>query len=837
MANKGNSVDIYRAVQDVEYAKQLSRGDWEALFSSSEFQFILGEHPEWRELLLTHHHDALVSFGLLPRTELFQEEETIAAGPPGVGAKDSYTVIGQDIRRVQGPGVVSGIGRYVENMSMPGMLHQATLRSPHPHAIIKSIDTSKAEAFPGVAGMVHFFNLSEEENARVSGGPPARFIFNEEVRRVGEPIVALAATSWHIADEAVRLIEVEYEVLPAVLDMLEGMKESTPQQWENDLPGTTINIQNPAILGDPDAGFAEADVVVEMITNRSVEQHMALEPTSSLMYWDNNRLIVYLTTQWAHGVRNTLAQRLSIPASQIRVVQTGYMGSGYGFRGGIAEDEVHSAILARRLGVPIKRVATRSEDFVTRQHRPRFQNTVRIGAMSDGTLTALHAHVIADVGAQRAGAASGSWFGYQNLYAFPNMKLEAIDVYTNSYLSGPYRCVSHPAATLAQEVTLDALANQIGMDPVELRMKNFNLVGSPFSGAPFSNPGIATTLTEAANAIDWSSKWHAPGANEVSPGVFHGIGIACHTCSHGGGLGGTGQVLINTDGSMNVLSASNEVGSGERTLMAMIASETVGIPLDQVHITHSVDTDVTTDTIGTFGSLQTNTGGSGVYEAGVDAKRQLLDAAIPLFASNFELEVTADQLDISEGFVFYKDDPDAQVSVSDVVSAEVGFFGAIVGRGRHITVPGFTRAAYATQAAEVEVDTLTGSITVTKYVAAHDIGKALNPFALEQQIEGGVIMALGAALTEEMLIDLATGLPLTDNILEYKALSIKDAPPVVDVILVEHARDYGVFGAHGIGEPPIAIAGPVISNAVFNAIGVRVSDMPFTRDKVLAALA
>jgi CO/xanthine dehydrogenase Mo-binding subunit len=831
MAKIQKHLDVYRAVQDHAYAAKLSRSEWLELINSPEYLFVMGEHPEWRDSLLNRHQKILRQFGILEQARALQED----TGALGVGAKEEYSVIGQPILKYQGPGIVSGVGQYVENMSMPGMVHQAALRSPHPHAIIRSIDTSKAEALPGVVDIIHFFNLDESENARTSGGPPARFLFDLEVMKVGDAVAVVAAESWHIAEEATRLIEVEYEVLPAVLDMFVGMQESTPKQWENELPGTIINLPEPDIFGDPDAAFAEADLVVEVESSRSTESHVALEVTSSLMYWDEDRLVVYLTTQWAHGARNTLAQRLGIAQNNVKVINTGYMGSGYGFRGGIAEDEVYSAILARRTGRPVKRVATRSEDFITRGHRPQFKNTVRLGLTSDGTITALHANVIANVGAQRAGAATGSFFGYENLYAAPNIKLEGTDVFTNTYVSGPYRCVSHPAATLGLEVTIDEAANRLGMDPVELRLKNFNLVGNPFNGNPFSNPGIATTLTEAARAIDWANKWHAPGANEVRPGVFHGIGIACHTCSHGGGLGGSGQVHINADGTMNVVSGSTEIGSGQRTHMLMIAAEAMGIPLDMVKITPYVDTDLTTDTIGTFGSLQTNTGGSGVFEAAMDARRQIFERAVPLFLNNLELEVTADQLDIKDGMIYVIDNPEASMSVADVV--RTAGLGGIVGNGKHSAIPGFTRAAYATQAGEIEVDTVTGSIVVTNWVAAHDIGKAINTMNLRSQIHGGTIMALGAALTEEMLIDIATGLPLTDNILEYKALSIKDVPRHIEVILVEHARSYGVFGAHGIGEPPMGMAGPVISNALFNALGVRITAMPFTRDKVLAALA
>lgn len=830
MSKTNTFIDVHKAVQDSAYAKTLTQAQWQELVTSPEWFVILGEYPEMAQSFIEANQDSLNVFGYFQQTEEPQEE----TGLLGVGAKENYSVLGSRIPRIQGIGVVTSIGNYVENMTRPGMLFQKTLRSPHPHANILSIDTSEAEAMPGVVDIIHFFNLSEEENARVSSGPPPRYLFNQEVLQVGAPVAALVAESEHVADEAIRKIKVEYEVLPAVLDMFEGMQASTLKQWDNEYDGTILNIQE-ASIGDIEAGFAEADAIVEVESSRSTEQHLALEPTSSLVYWENDRLMVYFTTQWAHGTRNTMAQRLGVPQNQIRVIQTGYMGSGYGYRAGADEDEVHAAILSRRTGRPIKRVATRSEDFVTRTHRPQFALKVRAGAKSDGTLTALDFDVTANVGAQRASAAAGAWFNFQTLYNAPNINLKGTDVFTNSYRSGPYRCVSHPAGTLAMETTLDQLANEIGMDPVEFRLKNFNLVGNLFNGQPFSNPGIATTLTGAAEAIGWADKWHAPGTNEVRPGVFHGIGIASHSCSHGGGLGGRGMVVVNPDGSMNVISASNDLGGGQRTEMAMIGAETVGIPFEKVHITPYVDTDNTADTIGTFGSLQTNTGGSGVYEAGMDAKRQILSLAVGIFARDQELEVTPEDLDTGDGFVFVKENPEAQIPIAQVV-ASGGFGAAVIGRGNHQMVPGFTRIAYATHAAEVEIDTLTGTVKVIDYAAAHDIGKAMNPLGLEQQIQGGVTMALGAALTEEMLIDHATGLPLTDNILEYKALSIKDLPFTTKVVLVEHARAYGVYGAHGIGEPPMSPPGPAISNAIFNAIGVRITDMPYTRDKILAAI-
>lgn len=825
-------VDINKAVHDPAYAARLTTSQWETLVRSAEFDELLGEHQELAERFIQDNQRVLANFGIGVHGRRTANQSL---------AQEDFSVLGKRIPRVQGLGVVTGLGQYVENMTMPGMLYMRTLRSPHPHAIVKNIDTSQAEAFPGVVDIIHRFNLPEEENVRVSSGPPENYLFNEEVYRVGWPIAALVAESSHIADQAIRLIEVEYEILPAVLDYREGMKASTPHQWDNDLDGTILVVRDDA-LGDPQAGLAEADVVVELESTRSVEQHLALELTTCLAWWDDDKLNMYYTCQHAHGSRDGLAQRLGLPRSKVRVIQTGYMGSGYGYRSGVDVDEVHAAILARRTGRPVKRMATRSEDFVTRGHRPQFHNTVKLGVKQDGTLTAITADVIANMGASGGFAgASGSWYQYQNLYAVPNIGLTGMDVFTNSYISGPYRCVSHPAATLGLETAMDEAAHTLGMDPVEFRLKNFNLEGNPFNGRPFSNPGIATTLTEAAEKIGWQQNWHPPGAKEVRPGVFHGMGIACHTCTHGSGSGGgSGMVVVEQDGSMNVLSGSTDIGPGERTLMAMIAAETVGIPLEQTSITPYVDTDLTSNTAATNGSRQTNTAGWGMYEAGMDAKQQLLEWGAQLFVDSAaretparEIEVDVEELDVKDGFVFFKDDPDTKLPVGQVVNFSTG---PIIGRGVHIQDPTWQRASYATHAAEVEVDTVTGTVKVLRYVAAHDVGKALNPFALEQQIEGGTIMGLGAALTEEMLVDEATGLPINDNILDYKALSIKDVPRTIDVILVEHAREYGVYGAHGIGEPVMGPPGPTISNAVFNAIGVRVSDLPITRDKILAAL-
>jgi CO/xanthine dehydrogenase Mo-binding subunit len=826
-------VDVIRAIQESSYADSLTSEQWQELVVSPEWDLMVGEMRDVVQPFIDKYANKLPG---------------VAGDGNGNGhanpslAATNLNVLGKRIPRVQGLGIVTGVGRYTQHYAPKNVLFMKTLRSPHPHAKVIKVDTSKAEQLPGVVSVLHRGNLPKEyQDTRLGGGPPYRNLFNEEVFEVGAPIACVAAESDHIADEAMRLIEVEYQVMPAALNMMEAMKASTPKQWDNKFDGTTMDIPTPFKRGDAAKGMNEAEVVVEGTSYRSTEQHMPLELTTSVGWWNDGKYTAIYTCQHAHGSQSGLAQALKLPQNKVRVIQPGYVGSGYGYRSGIDLTEVHTAIMAKMTGRPVRAMYTRSEDFVTRTHRPENLNEMRMGVKRDGTIVAGQFKVIANVGPQRASAASGSWYNMQMLYTIPNLQLEGVDVFTNRYKSGPYRCVGHPNGTLALETIMDAAAYKIGMDPVEFRLKNLNLKGNPENKRPYSNPGIAMCITEAAKGIGWKDKFHAPKAQQVRPGVYHGIGIAAMNCNHGAGsASASGMCIISNDGSLTAISASNDIGPGQRTIEAMIAAETVGIPLERTQISFEVDTDFTSDCGGTNGSRQTNTAGWGMYEAGIDAKRQLLEWGAKKFMDDAKkatpsqtINVKPEDLDVVNGEVIFKNDPSKKLAVRDVVAFSPG---PIIGRGVHEQDPKWERTAFAAHAAEIEVDTVTGSINILKYVAAHDVGKALNPFALEQQIEGGVIMGLGAALQEELLVDAATGLPLNDNILDYKALSIKDVPRTIDVVLIESQKEYGVYGAHGIGEPPINPPCAVIANAVYNAIGVRVDRMPLTREKILAAL-
>ena len=819
-------IEAVRVAQDAAYAASLTDADWRTLSADPEWQQLVAEQSEMVANVMATHGDKLGYAG-----------DPVASATPAAPS-GAFKVIGSDIARMQGIGIVTNLGQYTENMRMPGMLFMRTLRSRYPHAKITSIDTSKAEKLPGVRKILHRGNLPEEyKDVFLGAANPTRFLFNEEVFEVGSPIAAIAADSEHIADEAMRQIDVQYTVLPAALDFLEAMKSSTPKQFQSNLDGTTIAVTPPLVRGDPTK--TNADATVDLIAHKPVEQHVALEVTNGLFWWDNDKLNAIYTSQWAHGVRAGLSQALKIPQNKIRVVQPGYVGSGYGYRSGIDLAEVHAAILSKLTARPIKMNYTRYEDFVTRTHRNEFRDEMKMGVNKDGSIAFGQFKVIANVGAQRAGAANGAWFNMQNLYNIPNLRLEAIDVMTNSFKSGPYRCVSHPNGTFALELTMEKAAYAIGMDPVAFRLKNLNEVGNPDTKAPFSNPGIRDCITAVRDALNWSAKWHAPKANQVRPGVYHGIGLAAHACSHGaGGNPASGQVIINSDGTVQAVSATNDIGDGQRSLLMMIVAEALGVPLTSVTTTPFVDTDLTTDNSGTFGSQQTNTGGRGQFEAATDARKQALDWGARKFNDDAKkagqtTSFAAADMDLVDGKVFVKANPGKTLGLADVMAFKTS--GPIVGRADYVQDPKWQRTAWAAHGAEVEVDTVLGSIKITRYVAAHDLGKALNPFAVQQQIEGGVVMATASALTEELLIDKATGLPLNPNLLDYKPLSIKDAP-LAEVIIIEKAKEYGVFGAHGIGEPPMALPAPVIAIAVYNAVGVWVSDMPLTREKLLTAL-
>jgi CO/xanthine dehydrogenase Mo-binding subunit len=400
---------------------------------------------------------------------------------------------------------VTGFGVYTEHMTQPGMLFMKTLGSPHPHARIRRVDTTRAEQVPGVVAVLHRASLPDMyKDVRIGSGPPNRFLFSEEVFEVGAPVAVVAATSDHIADEATRMIDVDYEVLPAVLDHLEGMKPSTPKQWDNKFDGTILDITPPKIRGNPDQGFAESDVVVENVTTRSAEHHAALEPTTVIARWDyssdgRDHVTVLGTFRHAHGARNTFSQALKLNLSRVRVITPGYVGASYGSHRDPNLVEIHAALMAKLTGRPVRAMNTRAEDFVTRTHRTPVRNESKIGVKRDGTIVAYSSKNIGDAGAQRGTGGAAFSTGLEAMYTIPNLWQQQITAMTNSYKYSSFRCTEHPNNTLAREPLIDRAAYAIGMNPLDIRLKNLNLEANPDTKQPYNNSGLLEVVQQATD--------------------------------------------------------------------------------------------------------------------------------------------------------------------------------------------------------------------------------------------------------------------------------------------------------------------------------------------------
>jgi putative selenate reductase molybdopterin-binding subunit len=770
-------------------------------------------------------------------------------------------VLGTRVPRIQGYGSVTEEGDYISLKTLPGMAFVRILRSPYPRARLLAVDAGEAERLPGVIGVMHHFNMPDEYREMMIEGPPKRGLLNDELVQVGMPVAIVAAESEHIADDALALIEVEYEALEPSLDYLKAA--GAAKQWDNPLPGTIRNVMEPVVAGEVEQALTDAEVVVEHVTTTPYEQHVPLELRTGLYYWEGDTLVTYQTTHRTFDVRRELARWLGLDVEQVRVIQTGFMGSSYGSADHIVEELVLPAVMSRVIGRPVRSMLTREESFLTSAHRGKTQTRVTLGVNRDGRFHGLHVDVLYDGGTNAGLPASavaargltgigvrGGWYVFQILYACPHQRYEGTEVWTNNFRAGPMRGVGRHFGLFALETAIEKAAYAIGADPLALRLANLNETGAVFDeitgelpGLPFGRTGgQRASLERAAELISWDENWHPAGAREVRPGVFHGIGIVSAIDRGGGRQGGappsappppsSGQVVLRTDGTLEVFSGTTEVGAGQRTLMAMFAAQTCGIPLDEVRISPAVDTALNTDTGPSNSSLQTNVAGWGVIEASEQVRAQLLDRAVTWLAAERGVDATADELFVRDGVITLAPRPGVSVPVSEVLAGLSEPIRGESNRRRRLTAESVATGAHA---AEIEVDTRTGGIDVLRYVAVHDVGRVLNRMMLEQQVEGGVVMGLGSTMHEQLLVDDATGLPINLNILDYKPPSILEVPPII-VDFVEVPQDYGPYGAVAIGQastPPVA---PVLANALHNALGVWVGDLPLSRDRVLAAI-
>lgn len=732
-------------------------------------------------------------------------------------AQQQFSVVGKKITRIDAYERVTGQAQYTGDVQIPGMLYARILRSPHPHARIIGIDTSKAEKLPGVKAVIH------HQNAQVpwaSGGHThRRYIFNNPVRFVGDAVAAVAATDRHIAEDALALIEVKYEKLPYVLDAKEALKPDAPKiSPEGNLSVGKGNFSAPIAeqWGDLEKGFKEADRIFEDTYISKHVNNAQLEPRVSVAKWEGGKLTVWASTQGVSNARTDIAKDLGLPLSKVRVICK-YMGAGFGNKNQAQDYDLMAAVLAKVTGQPVKVEFTREDDFIGMHGRWSSEQHYKIGVKKDGTITAVELDAVTNVGAYRkqSGNLSGTDF-----YQIPNFKKVVKPVHTNTIVGANYRAPAYPQSVFGFASFLDQIANELGVNPLDMFLKN--RVRLYQSKTPFTSNFLEECIVEGAKRIGWNEKWHKPGA--ASGPKKHGIGMALGGYPFRPGLGAA-TIRMNPDGTAHVLVGVTDIGTGAKTTMAIIAAEALGIPLEQIQLTNG-DTDVTPYSVGESGSRTTPFTGPAVIAAAEDVRKQIFNVAAP------QLKAKPEDLDLKDANVFVKSNPSQRIPLGQALRRS----GELIGRATtNPTFKGMAGKSFAAHFAEVEVDSWTGHVRITRYVAAHDSGTIINRLAAESQIKGGVVQGIGMALTEELLIDRPTAIPLNPSYRDAKIPTHLEVPEV-EVIFIEHHDPYGPFGGKVVGEPPITPAVATVANAIFNATGKRFKVLPITPDKILNAV-
>lgn len=750
---------------------------------------------------------------------------------------DEYSVIGKRIPNIDSAKKVTGEAKYSADIKLPRMLYGKVLRSPHPHARILNINTEKAERLPGIKAVV-----TSEDTPKVKFGiivPDEYILAVDKVRYIGDEIAAVAAIDESTAEEALQLIEVEYEVLKPVFDPIEAMQPDAPNIHERE---GNIVVSTEIIRGDVEEGFKNADFIFEdRFTTQFVHQ-CYLEPISCTADVNSSgKITLWMPLQRPFAIRAKLSKALNIPESKIRIIQT-YVGGGFGGKGiSIGNLPGICALLAKKAQRPVFLSNTREEEFTGTRPRVATIIEIKTGVKKDGTLSAKEMRIIADNGAYCSSAPAimaAIATRIDNLYKFHNIKTIANLVYTNKAATGAYRSFGNVQITFAMESQMDMISERLGFDPVDFRLKNAVKKGDvTIHGYKINSCGIHDCIQKVAE----SSRWFEKRKTKV---YGKGIGIACMIHISGNRTlldydGSTAIIKMHEDGRIYLISGECDLGQGSRTILAQIAAEELGVDLDDIEVSIP-DTEAVPFCMGTGASRVTTIGGNAVKAAAKDTRKQLFKAAA------VRLEANPDDLDIKDHRIFVKGAPDKSLSISETVKLALFHQGGepIIGKGSFDpdTVPadpltryGNISCAYpfAAQVAEVEVDTETGVVKVINFVAAHDVGRAINPLTSEGQVEGGVLQGIGWALMEE--IKYKDGKVINPNFRDYKIPTSMDVPPV-EVILVESNDPIGPFGAKALGEPPIVPVAPAIVNAIYDAVGIRIRDLPITPEKIIRAV-
>jgi CO/xanthine dehydrogenase Mo-binding subunit len=752
--------------------------------------------------------------------------------------------VGISIPRPDGPEKVTGRVQYVADIQAKGLLHAKLLRSPHAHAKIVSIDTSAAKALPGVRAV-----LTAKDIPHLKKKAPTRahaVLAIDRVVFMGQPVAAVAADEPSIAEEALDLIKVEYQVLAASIDPLKAMLPGAPPVADagteadtsealahsavaiakSDTPAKAVNISQQARLqrGDPAKGFAESDHILEKTYRVPMVHQGYLEPHAVLAEWDRNGLLtLWASTQGSFNTRSEVADVLGIPENSIRVIP---VECGGGFGGKIrALCEPITAVLAQVTKRPVRYVMTRREELQAGMPAPQVIIKLKTGVKRDGTLMALDAETVIDSGAYSGAVLAVSAVFLGSMYKWPSFDIRGFEVLTHKPSVAAYRAPVAPQTIFAIESQMEQIAHDLDLDSVEFRMRHLIQAGDPMvNGQPWQSNGGKQVLARIAEHPHWKSRkqWVTAGKN----GKRRGVGLAL-----GGWLGGlqpTGAtVRLNPDGTLAVLTGQVDI-AGTNISLAQIAASAYGVDTDLVRITTG-DTDVAPMTGLSAGSKTIYTVGAAVLQAAEDARRQTFEIAAA------ELEASVHDLELVDGKITVRGAPNKGITLATIGKKGNLYMSKtppVLGKAN----PAFTQQApgFAAQLARLELDPDTGEVTLLDFVVVQDVGKAINPMAVAGQMQGGAVQSIGIALTEGLQFD-DSGRLTNPSLLDYRKLTAADLPNL-ETIIVEVPAPAGPFGARGVGEPPIIPAPAAIANAIQNATGARLTELPMSPERIALAL-
>jgi 4-hydroxybenzoyl-CoA reductase alpha subunit len=750
-----------------------------------------------------------------------------------------FSIVGKHVPRNDARAKATGTAVYTDDIKLPGMLHGRLLRSPFAHARIVGIDTSRAEALPGVKCVITGQDIPKVKYGNWRLFPETQDEYAlavDRVRFIGDEVAAVAAVDLDIAEEALGLIDVEYEELSGVFDIDSSIKEGHPVIHE--YCPTNISVDRKIEYGDLEKAFAESDYVREDVFTVHPVSHAYLEPCSAVAQCDlDGRITLWTSTQVPYIIQCLLASTLEMRENDVRVIKP-YVGGGFGGKMELRAWEFCAAFMAKKTGKPVKFTLSRDEEFLAGRRRHGMKLYSKVGFKKDGTLTGKDFRVYLDGGAYNAMGPTATFlcgnFGAM-LYRYPSYRYLGEHVYTNKPPASAMRGFGAPQAIFATETQMSIAAEELGIDPIELRIKNAQVTGDEITGfATISSCGFKEALEKVAEMSGWKEK-------RDNPKEGRGIGIGCYSFISGGAFNwfntqypySAAEVRVFDDGTAHLLTMAADIGQGCDTAVKQILAESLGLKMEDIRIT-SADTAMTPQAdLGAWGSRLTLFNGNAVLNAAEKIKAKLYGAV----SARFNMNVIHD-FECKNGRVFPKGRPDRGLTFGEAVAMAQKIdrgqpliaHGYYTPRDKGLVTPAFS---FGAQVAEVEVDKKTGIVDVKKFWTAHDCGTVINPKAAEGQLEGSIQMGLGYALSEQFIMD--GGKTLNTNFLDYKMPNAMDMPPS-EVVHLDTYEPEGPMGAKEAGEGLAIPTAPAIAEAVFNATGYRCRDLPITPEKILKAI-